>query len=782
MSNKKRSTKRKLKLPSKYNDHVMSDMSKKRYELNSNDDPDEIRVPNDVGEFGENCKEKVDDVSECVEKEMEQCTGVSESMGLKNDEEIRDCSKEKVTGVFGCAGMMNNDCNVASVGMNENIKGKEMESEDLSEKVMEIKENSSSIPDKDKAKANNVSHVDVPNCSIHKMHVVKDSYAKKVGNSANEIDNNLCFVPTYQNECGDEVVIFEEELVVEGCKRWQFTVCGYFVGSRMTQAEIRYNIRRMWSKYGLSEIHMDNNEVCFFKFKSLDGMNHVINQSPWMVKGKPMIVQEWDPSVNIEKVEPCKIPIWARMINVPLEAWSSRGISTLASRLGRPIMMDSMTASMCYSGIGRIGYARVLVEINAKKGLPEKIDIVYKDDMSNTKMTKEKSCKNKVNDVIEQGNMKDKANTMRNEKTNNEEFVEVRSRKNFNNGFNVQQRKKYKEQASSSNFFYRPKINQKSDNRNETMNMEQVNNKGKDGVQSQEKPKNMSSESPPSLEKNMEESVNHDERLAADWYVLRKKKPSVEDIKKWSYEMVQYFKYKWQVLNGECVDSETEEDIIEDRMNMNEGLIADEIEGGISNEVKQNEAIKFLSEENLHVCAFIETHLKQNSILRVGNKIFGQWEWISNIHHSPTSCRIIMGWNPFYTRIMNVSMSKQSMFCIIETIPRKIKFYCSFVYASNSGIERRILWKELEQHKYIARGYPWLILGDFNVTLDVVEHSSGVSHITNDMQEFKDTVNMLELEDICSSGFHFTWTKSLHNPNCNVLKKLDRMMINEEFM
>ncbi|GJW65932.1 RNA-directed DNA polymerase, eukaryota, reverse transcriptase zinc-binding domain protein [Tanacetum coccineum] len=36
--------------------------------------------------------------------------------------------------------------------------------------------------------------------------------------------------------------------------------------------------------------------------------------------------------------------------------------------------------------------------------------------------------------------------------------------------------------------------------------------------------------------------------------------------------------------------------------------------------------------------------------------------------------------------------------------------------------------------------------------------------------------------DICSTGFYFTWTKSLKNPESAVLKKLDRMMVNEEFI
>ncbi|GJX97086.1 hypothetical protein Tco_0352884 [Tanacetum coccineum] len=46
---------------------------------------------------------------------------------------------------------------------------------------------------------------------------------------------------------------------------------------------------------------------------------------------------------------------------------------------------------------------------------------------------------------------------------------------------------------------------------------------------------------------------------------------------------------------------------------------------------------------------------------------------------------------------------------------------------------------------------------------------------------WKDAVIILEVEDLCSSGFHFTWTKSLKNLN-STLKKLDRIMINEEFL
>ncbi|GJW00449.1 hypothetical protein Tco_1555700 [Tanacetum coccineum] len=42
------------------------------------------------------------------------------------------------------------------------------------------------------------------------------------------------------------------------------------------------------------------------------------------------------------------------------------GISALASRVGKPLVMDVFTASMCKIGVGRVGFARVLVEISTQ--------------------------------------------------------------------------------------------------------------------------------------------------------------------------------------------------------------------------------------------------------------------------------------------------------------------------------------------------------------------------------------------------------------------------------
>ncbi|GKC31694.1 RNA-directed DNA polymerase, eukaryota, reverse transcriptase zinc-binding domain protein, partial [Tanacetum coccineum] len=143
----------------------------------------------------------------------------------------------------------------------------------------------------------------------------------------------------------------------------------------------------------------------------------------------------------------------------------------------------------------------------------------------------------------------------------------------------------------------------------------------------------------------------------------------------------------------------------------------------------------------------------------------------------------MLGWNANLIQAWMLSKNKQYMFFLMETIDKQSKFLCTVIYASNSGIERRQLWKELENQKIISYGVPWIILGDFNVTMKASEHSNGGSSISNDMMEFIDCVNSIEVDDLHSEGFFYTWTKSLKNPNCRTLKKLDRvMMVNEVFL
>nr|GEX02576.1 hypothetical protein [Tanacetum cinerariifolium] len=163
-----------------------------------------------------------------------------------------------------------------------------------------------------------------------------NSYALVV--KVDEFPKDLEFIPTVISESGIEVVIFDEDLMQKGSERWSLTFGGQFVGFDMHISKLRYNLRRMWGKYGIDEID-----------KGKDGHN-----------------------------------------------------------LGKPIVMDSMTTSMCYKGIGNLSYARVLVEMEASRDIKNEIEIQYMH--SNKKeddVPKEDNSRNEGNyieDVLEDNN------------------------------------------------------------------------------------------------------------------------------------------------------------------------------------------------------------------------------------------------------------------------------------------------------------------------------------------------------------------------------------------
>ncbi|GKE13970.1 zinc knuckle CX2CX4HX4C containing protein [Tanacetum coccineum] len=185
----------------------------------------------------------------------------------------------------------------------------------------------------------------------------------------------------------------------------------------------------MWGRRGFKDIVDVTNGVFFMKFFNEEGLEPVVNSGPWMVNNKPFFVQKWDIHVCLDKREPSHIPIWVRLCNIPLEAWTTSGISALASRLGKPLVMDALIAEICKKGVGKVKYARVLVEVSATKDVPNEIEVVYrgKDVFGHDIQTcgKVNHGKNKAVNTEEPSKKKDNGN---NEELN-DGFTKVRYRK-----------------------------------------------------------------------------------------------------------------------------------------------------------------------------------------------------------------------------------------------------------------------------------------------------------------------------------------------------------------
>ncbi|GKB34451.1 RNA-directed DNA polymerase, eukaryota, reverse transcriptase zinc-binding domain protein [Tanacetum coccineum] len=481
---------------------------------------------------------------------------------------------------------------------------------------------------------------------------VPKSFADVTRTNQGNADNTLSLIPICIEE-GREVVVFDEELVIEGSRKWEFTLCGHFVGCRMSSSELRYNLVRMWSKFGLKDIVSQN------------------------------------------------------------EAWTVKGISTIASGVGKPLIMDKTTTKLCKYRTGNFGYARVLVEINANKEPKEKIGVCYKSKDNKTICFKfveveyswkppmcskckvfghnNSTCGKRDGGPNENGN---KANQGSRTNATRQEFRPI-TRKIVDEGPSqtpIRTNNTATKEANASTYRNSQRCSETDD--------------------------------PVVQKQNGIDIVNK--------YVMNQRQLTIEESKDWSSEMFEYFKEQWETKwMTEYLD---EEDVFDEVNGIAKNMTDNEVNDlnsefrmatwnvrGLSNKDMQKQVKKFISDEKLSY---------------------------TNMDKCDKGCRIMVGWKEEDVNLMVIHSCKQAVLCLVEIKKSKNSFYCCFVYAANLGKERRLLWKELQR-------------GSFQ---------------TEDMVEFQECLEQIEVEDLNYSGVHFTWVQSRQDPSNGILKKIDRVL------
>ncbi|GJZ40723.1 retrotransposon protein, putative, ty1-copia subclass [Tanacetum coccineum] len=82
---------------------------------------------------------------------------------------------------------------------------------------------------------------------------------------------------------------------------------------------------------------------------------------------------KWSPDVNLLKEDVGNVPVWVKLHDVPVTAFSEDGLSAITVKLGTPLMLDSYTFDMCLQSWGRSSYARAMIELRADMDLKDTI-------------------------------------------------------------------------------------------------------------------------------------------------------------------------------------------------------------------------------------------------------------------------------------------------------------------------------------------------------------------------------------------------------------------------
>nr|GEU79025.1 hypothetical protein [Tanacetum cinerariifolium] len=214
----------------------------------------------------------------------------------------------------------------------------------------------------------------------------KHSFAVVVSNESNPKKVNFrAFFNSESMEDSDCVLPIASIQAVK--HKFENSLVGYFMGKSVTFPLIKNYITNTWSKFGFHKVMKDDDGFFFFKFASINGVEQVLEQGPWLIRNTPLILQKWSPNMSLSKDKVTKVSVWVKLRRVPTVSYSKYGLSLIGSRIQKPIMLDAFTSSMCIDPWDRIGFACALIEVSAEADLKHEVimTVPYEDGTGCTK-------------------------------------------------------------------------------------------------------------------------------------------------------------------------------------------------------------------------------------------------------------------------------------------------------------------------------------------------------------------------------------------------------------
>ncbi|XP_020673089.1 uncharacterized protein LOC110092762, partial [Dendrobium catenatum] len=163
---------------------------------------------------------------------------------------------------------------------------------------------------------------------------------------------------------------FRADDLSEGSSLWTFSLVGYSLGQRPYYERLLTAMRKVWPLKGAISLLSLADGFFLIKFSSQEDYDAVWSGGPWFLLEKPFILQKWSPKFKPKRDENASIPIWIKIVDFPLALWTPTGISKIASYIGIPLSVDSLTAKR-----SRLTFARVCVLISKDSPLPEEIPL-----------------------------------------------------------------------------------------------------------------------------------------------------------------------------------------------------------------------------------------------------------------------------------------------------------------------------------------------------------------------------------------------------------------------
>ncbi|XP_020692822.2 uncharacterized protein LOC110107027, partial [Dendrobium catenatum] len=168
----------------------------------------------------------------------------------------------------------------------------------------------------------------------------------------------------------DDPLDFNEAQVKAAKDEWGLSLIGYSIGRRPYYESLLSAMRKSWKLKGMMKLLSLSDGFFMLKFTAHEDFDMALAGGVWFFLGKPFVLQKWKPNFKPVREEFSSVPIWFKIIDLPLPCWTPEGISRIASKIGKPLVVDELTAEKT-----RLTYARVCVQVAKDYSYPETIPI-----------------------------------------------------------------------------------------------------------------------------------------------------------------------------------------------------------------------------------------------------------------------------------------------------------------------------------------------------------------------------------------------------------------------
>lgn len=174
---------------------------------------------------------------------------------------------------------------------------------------------------------------------------------------------------------GSTVVSPPDEELMEGAEKLKCCVLGTFTKGTLPFKAVQNIAALIWKKLGLCSVFQKNETTYVFKFLSVNAKNFILSRGTWYFDSRPLVISTWGTTVGQDKIS--SLPLWLKLQNIPDCYWTSKGLSRLASVVGKPLCADNLT-----SKLEILPFAKMCVQYKIGDPLPNSITAVDFDPVS----------------------------------------------------------------------------------------------------------------------------------------------------------------------------------------------------------------------------------------------------------------------------------------------------------------------------------------------------------------------------------------------------------------